>query len=303
MRQPMKSSQRWIIVDGRNLLWRATSAMEELQAGKRKTGGAYGFLVSLLRIHSAYNGRIVIAWEGSDRNFRYDIFPAYKPRTPSDERDALVKLVIEQESILRQLLKYAGIAQYIGTACEADDVIGTLAIRKYANAESVLIYSMDSDLRQLVGGNVKLVSPSWSGEEVLYDADKVVERYGVPPASVAELKALMGDASDGVPGVRGLGLKTAVKLLVAYGTLDRVMEAAVKGTETPCWPVAERFRCLVKSELENLRLYRQVTRIKTDIPLKVIKPTPNTVKLLKSMQSLKYRSLINRLRDIMALGQ
>lgn len=259
----------------------------------------------LLRVHHDHGGRVVVAWEGTD-NFRHKLFPAYKPRDDSDERRRMVAMIDDQERKLRKLLKVAGIPQYIGVECEADDVMGTLARRKFAGAK-VSIYTMDSDLRQLVDDRVTLISADWKGGDVLYTPDKVRERYGVEPSQVSDLKALMGDTSDGIPGVAGIGAKTAAKLIVAFKSVGGVVAAAelwslADKKKSTKFPVPDRFAKAIADEAGAVQLYHKLTTINCDVRLKIIKPAPDESTLELLMHEYQFRTLVRKIPAVMALA-
>jgi DNA polymerase I len=288
----------YLVVDARNLLWRSTAAMLELSTDRHHTGGAYGFLNTLLRVHSEYPGDTIVDWEGVGTNFRYKLYPAYKTREETGDREDFLKIVKHQEKMLRKLLKLMGVPQYKGVECECDDVIGALVSHKLKKA-GVTIYSMDSDLRQLVNKRVKILSATWKGEDVVYDEEKVIARHGVGPKKIADLKALMGDASDTIPGVKGVGEKTAVILVKAYGDVESVLKAARAGTSD--WPTTERFRKLV-ADTKELMMFKQLTTIRRDVKLKVVRPCANKKKLLLKLKEYQFRSLIPKLDHLLALN-
>lgn len=295
-----KTQSPWLIVDGRNLLWRATRANEHLSTkigGKRvRTGGVYGFLMTLLSVHQRYGGRVIIAWEGT-HNFRFGLFPEYKPRVDDDERRRWVEMLNDQERRLKRVLASAGVPQYSGVGCEADDVMATIATKLKG---PVLIYSMDSDLRQLVNASIKVISSGFKGDTI-YDSAQVVKRHGVPPDKIPDLKALSGDHSDGIPGVQGIGDKTAVKLLGLYKSLGNVIRAARR--EAAEWPVGKRFVKAVADEHKILRMYLKLTTVKRDVELIEIPTKRNRaalqVKLIKyRFRSLSYENRIEKLLDL-----
>ena len=276
----------WLIIDGRNLLWRAAQANESLTArvnGKRiRTGGIHGFLMSLVSVRQRYGGRVIIAWEGTD-NFRFKLFPQYKPRGDSAEREEWVRILDDQQERLKCILSCAGVAQYTGVDCEADDVIATIA---ELSEGPVLIYTMDSDLRQCVNKRVKVISAGFKGD-VFYDVDQVVKRHGVKPSKIPDLKALAGDHSDGIPGVKGIGEKTAVALLSIYGTVEEVRKAAFGFDGSKEWPVATRFIKSIRDIDEKLIMYKKLTTVLRDVEIREVPIARSRSKLTRKL--LKYR--------------
>lgn len=306
-----------LILDGRHLLYRTSDAFRDLESKTSDgesfpTGGMYGFLNVSIKIHNIYGGVVVVAWEGDSRNFRLGLFPEYKRRNePMDEDKAdFISEMTVQESCVKQFLKHMGVRQYLGVNCEADDVIGRLARTVSARGKRVFIYSGDSDLRALVtdpgrplgNGGVWAVSPGMrrQGDKV-YDYDAVVERHGVPPDKLAELKALAGDKSDNVPGVRGIGDKTAAKLINCYGSLKLVRLAAMG--DDPIWPVAERFKKLI-AECADLGLYHKLTTIDCECDMVAIRREKRQAEVVKLMMMYKFRSLAGpaELYTLMRMG-
>lgn len=267
------------------------------------TGGIYGFLSILPRIHQRYGRpRLIIAWEGK-KNFRLELYPKYKGRDvePTPERAELNEELWEQERHLIHFLSVLGVEQYRGIGCEADDVMGRLARETPGN---VLIYSGDSDMRQLVDERVYVAAPG-KKTDVLYDIKQVVTQHGVIPIQIAALKALSGDSSDKIPGVRGIGPVAAVKLLNHYGTLKRTLLAAEY--EMDDWPLTTRHLQMVKSQTKEARLYFQLTKIRTDLGMEeAAKPrVPEQKKVLELIRRYRFRSLESPadLQQLMALGR
>ncbi len=295
-----------LILDGRHLLWRTSDAFRELSAeveGKQTgTGGVYGFLSTAMRIHNRYGGRTVVAWEGTG-NFRLDLYPTYKDKhlAPDAERVAVISEMTLQERILRKILTSLGVDQYKGDGCEADDVIGRLAADPAS--QKVVIYSGDSDLRQLVNGRVTCVSPGYSsGPDMVYDEAAVLKRHGVPPKLLAQLKAIAGDNSDKIPGAKGIGAVTAAKVLNHYGSLKKTLQAAEEGAED--WPDTTRRRALIAEHADNVRLFYKLTRIRENMPWKRKSGLRDQKAVLARFLELKFRSLSYpaELQALLALG-
>ena len=303
------NTKRVTIVDGKNLLWRNAEAFSELSAyvdgEELRTGGMYGFVAALLRVRSRYRAPVLIAWEG-ENNFRLKLWPQYKAKriehkTPAQEE--LAREVVASEGRLNELLSHAGVRQYYGVNCEADDVMATLArVLRKASFE-VVLYTGDSDLRQLAGPGVTIAAPGFGGAgDTLYDFHKVRERYGVTPRQLPALKALAGDPSDGIPGLPGVGEKTAAALLAAFGTIDKAIVFAKMRDRD--WPVADRFKSVISAGADMARLFLQLTTVKTDVKLKPVPVATNRDEVIRLLKAYKFRSLSSaaELLDIMRLG-
>jgi len=306
-----------LVLDGRHLLYRTSDAFRDLQAevdGKViATGGIYGFLSVALRVHNRYGGRTFVAWEGRT-NFRLKLYPSYKRRDErrSDDDLDLIKEMAVQEQLLIELLSAMGVRQFRGVDYEADDVIGTIA-KSYTTKRgigapaNVVIYTGDSDLRQLVGNKVSVVAPTTQGknrgQDVIYDVAKVEERHGVPPWLLAQLKALAGDSSDNIPGVPGVGPKTAAALLQHYRTLRRVLKGAFEDDDRE-WPATPRIRRLVKQHVRDVVLYHKLTKIRTDAATDMIPTSRGQNDVVRLLTLYKFRTLCGpaELHGLMRMG-
>ena len=285
-----------LIFDGRHLLWRTSDAFRELSAEVGDdvigTGGMYGFLSIATKIHQRYGGESVVAWEGHG-NFRRDLYPDYKKKAEPDEDTlALIHDMAKQEKRLKAMLRLMGVRQYYGDGCEADDVIGRLAKEASERDQIVIIYSGDSDLRQLVNDKVYTASPGFRGsQDTLYDKEAVLDKHGVPPGYIADLKALSGDNSDNIPGIRGIGPVTAAKLVQSFGPVGKIIKAAESGEKIK-WPVAERFKEPIINGADDIRLFKKLTTIRTDMPWKEITPKRDKALLTKHLMAYRFRSLL-----------
>jgi 5'-3' exonuclease len=281
-----------------------------------ETGGIYGFLKMVTRTHDKYGGKIAVAWEcAKGINFRYTIYPEYKRKPVVEAADASHELfkrsLEEQERRLKAMLRAIGIWQYGGVNCEADDVIGRLARVSASNGNRVAIYSGDSDLRQLVTEKVKVVAPQRRKPDVIYDPEKVMEKHGVIPQQLSDQKALAGDVSDNIPGVKGVGDVTAGKLLAVYHNVEGVLSAVndIVAGEHPAaedlWPVAQRFLPLIHEAQGNVRLYKQLTTIDGKARLAPIKPKPNKNTLRNHIIGYKFASMEHptEFRELVELGR
>lgn len=313
-----KQKNHVTIVDGRNLLWRNADAFSELSAhvdGEEiNTGGMYGFVSALLRVKARYRGRVIVAWEGTN-NFRYTLYPDYKRKRSDGERtkdqEELIQEVRASEGRLNELLSAAGVRQYYGIDCEADDVMGTIALACRERGLNVTIYTGDSDLRQLARPGILIASPG-RGKDVIFDAEAVKERHGVSPEQLPLLKAMAGDSSDGIPGLHGIGEKTAAALVSLYGSLTAINRAAAFGSMhnikklsgSVDWPVAERFKNIVWEGREQTELFLKLTTIKTDVKLKPVPVDADRKEVIRLLNAYKFRSLssASELLEIMGLG-
>jgi DNA polymerase I len=296
-----------MLIDGKNLLWRNAEVFKDLSievdGEEIGTGAIYGMLASLARIHIKYGGATIVAWEGSD-NFRYKLYPQYKHRSePDDDTKLLISDMNKQMLRIKAILRVAGVPQYSAVGCEADDVLGTMAKQAAAKGLDVVIYSGDSDMRQLVDERITIISPGWKGKEAIYDSVLSVEtKHGVPPSRLADLKAFAGDTSDGIPGLPGIGAKRAAQLIQEYGDVEEVIKAAQSGKVLP---IPERLRAVITDGAETLRLFKKLTRIKCDAGMREIAPKRDPKMLVKYFYAYQFKSLLNppELASIQALGK
>ena len=176
------------------------------------TSALFGFMNQVLKLlRKEKPDYLMAAFDTSKKTFRHDMYPEYKAT-----REKMPEEMREQLPYLWKLLKAMKIPTLEEPGFEADDIIGTLAVRANQSNLDTFIVSGDKDFMQLVNDNIFLYSPSGRQSDVkIYDKDAVQNKWGVPPEKIIDLLGLMGDSSDNVPGVMGVGEKTAVKLLNA----------------------------------------------------------------------------------------
>jgi DNA polymerase-1 len=304
-----------ILIDGRNLLYRnadANSGMSwEVDGVDFPTGGLFGFLVTTLRLRSDYEGaRLHVCWEGHQRCFRYEMYPAYKAKrasasatshgtnTPLPSGMTLAEAVNCQSDVLEQVLGAMGIPQWTCPGAEADDAVGALALTLSEDCGSnVLIYSGDGDLRQCVTDKVRVLAPARSRNEDpnLWGIDEVCARYGIAaPGLLPDYKAIVGDSSDNIPGVRGVGKVAAGPLFAAHRTLDGILEAAC-GVGPFGGP--DRTRKLIAASVDEARLYKAVATIRTDMPLTKSLRDPDVGEVKATLARYGCRSLLGSSSD------
>jgi DNA polymerase-1 len=212
-----------LIIDGDALMHRAYHAMPPVKgAGGRPVGALLGFTNMLLTVYDATAPRAVaVAIDSRLPGYRNALWPDYQA-----QRDPFEPAIVEQLEDLQGFLGGFGIlAPRIGTD-EADDVFATLATREEAAGGTALVLTSDRDAYQLASPAITVLRPNKGVYELEHvDPEGVVERYGVLPEQVTDLIALRGDPSDNIPGARGIGQKTAAKLLLAHGDLEGVLAA------------------------------------------------------------------------------
>ena len=244
---------RLVLIDGSSYLYRAFHALPPLTNAQGEATGALFGVVNMLRATLKENPEyLAFVVDAPGKTFRDDLYPQYKanrPPMPDELRSQLQPMCDIVQALGMPIVRIEGV--------EADDVIGTLALQACRDGIEVTISTGDKDFAQLVRPGIALVN-TMSGSRLDSD-DTVFEKFGVRPAQIVDLLALMGDAIDNVPGVEKCGPKTAAKWLAEYGSLDGVIANAgsIKGK------IGDNLR----AALDRLPLNRQLVTIKTDVAL------------------------------------
>ena len=217
-------------MDGNAVAYRAFYAVRGLSAADgTPTNALFGFARMLGQLRDRWRpDRVVVAFDGGSPAHRLERCPAYKA-----QRAPMPDELRAQLPLINEYLAVSGVPAVLLKGQEADDVIATLADRAAAAGALVRLATSDKDLMQLVGERVRIVPPTKTDEEI--DADAVAAKTGVRPSQIVDWLALIGDAADNIPGVRGIGPKTATKLIAEFGSLaacfaaaDRVEPAGVR---------------------------------------------------------------------------
>jgi DNA polymerase I len=218
-----KKTNKLVLVDGNSIAYRAFFALPLLNNDKGVyTNAVYGFTQMLLKIlEDEKPSHMLVAFDAGKTTFRHKTFGEYKggrQKTPPE--------LSEQFPFIRQLLDAFKIKRYELENYEADDIIGTLASHAADGNWDVKVFTGDKDLLQLVTPDVEVVLTRKGITEVeSYTVEQVNERYGITPDQIIDMKGLMGDPSDNIPGVPGVGEKTAIKLIKEYGSVEKVLES------------------------------------------------------------------------------
>lgn len=213
-------SEKLVLIDGHSILNRAFFGIPDLSNSEGlHTNAVYGFLNILFRIlEEEQPDYLTVAFDVSAPTFRHEMYAEYK-----GTRKPMAPELREQVPVMKEMLKAMGVTIVEKAGYEADDLLGTIAKRCEDAGLLVSVVSGDRDLLQLASEHIKIRIPKTkkTGTEVEdYNAAQVMEKYGVTPAEFIDVKALMGDSSDNVPGVPGIGEKTAVKIISQYGSIE-----------------------------------------------------------------------------------
>lgn len=253
-----KSKPLLILVDGSSYLYRAFHALPPLTNRKgQPTGAVYG-VVRMVRklLEQEQPDRVAVIFDAKGKTFRHEMYSDYKANRPPMPDDLQVQI-----EPLHQLIKALGIPLLSEAGVEADDVIGTLAKIAVADKHRVLISTGDKDMAQLVNKDVTLINTM---NDAYMDVAGVSEKFGVTPEQIIDYLALMGDKADNIPGVPGVGPKTATKWLQQYNDLSGVIANAddIKGK------IGEKLR----NALDQLPLSYELATIKSDVALEFVLP-------------------------------
>jgi len=253
----MARRETLVLIDGHSLAYRAFHALPaELKSSQGElTNAVFGFTSMLLNILRDENPAYIAVTFDKGRPFRHDIYAEYKAhraKMPDEMRSQMGRI--------REIVEAFAIPVFELEGYEADDLLGTLATQASASAVDTLIVTGDMDLLQLVDAHTRVLTSRWRfADTVTYDTSGVEERYGITPEQLVDYKALIGDKSDNIPGVPGVGEKTASRLLQKYQTLDAIYEHIDE--------VQSRFRSKLEEGKDLAYLSRELATIVRDAPV------------------------------------
>lgn len=289
----MTDASRLILVDGSSYLFRAFHALPPLTNSKGMNTGAAKGVIGMLKRLQADNpaDQLVVIFDAKGPTFRNDIYSEYKANRPPMPEE-----LREQIEPIHNVIRAMGLPLISISGVEADDVIGTLSVMAAAQHRHVLISTGDKDMAQLVNDYVTLVNTM---TQTVLDRDGVIEKFGVPPELIIDLLALMGDSVDNIPGVAGVGEKTALALLQnlggvsdIYTNLDRVPELPVRGAKS----LGDKL--LVSQDMAELSYV--LATIKTDCDLELtdadlISSAPDSERLIELYRDLEFKAWLDEL--------
>ena len=257
-----KENKRLYLIDGYAMLYRAHFAMIRnplINSKGMHTSALFGFVNQIMKLINTEKPDLMIAaFDSPQKTFRHERYSEYKAT-----REKMPEEMIEQLPYLWNILESMDIPLLEEPGFEADDIIGTLATKASKKGLDVFIVSGDKDFMQLINDKIFLYAPSGRQADIkIYDREGVIEKWGVPPEKIIDLLGLMGDSSDNVPGVLGVGEKTAVKLINEYGSLESSLDNAnhVKN---------KRAREGLLNSKENAILSKELVTIETQMDLEI----------------------------------
>ncbi len=282
-----------VLVDGSSYLYRAFHALPPLTNSKgAPTGAVKGVIAMLRRLEKDYpESPVVVVFDAKGKTFRDELYESYKAHRPAmpDELRAQIQPI-------HDIVRAMGLPLLVVDGVEADDVIGTLAGTASGRNRPVVISTGDKDMAQLVDDGVTLVNTMTNTR---LDAAGVAEKFGVPPELIVDYLALVGDKSDNIPGVPGVGEKTALALLNAlggldaiYGDLEKIRELDIRGAKK----LPEKF----SAHREDAYLSRQLATIRCDVPLDIdpdalAESQPDHEALLGLFRELEFKAWLDEL--------
>jgi DNA polymerase-1 len=290
------------IVDGHGYIFRAHYGLMNSSRGERKevrlstsegmpTGALYVFSRMLMRLEEDFAPRrmaVVFDDKSGVRTFRAEMFPAYK----ATRKDPPEELVVQMD-YFSKVVGGMGWPVLTVPGVEADDVIATLVEQARARDWEVVIFSADKDIMQMVGDHVSMIDAL---HQKTYTRDEVIKKMGVPPEKIPDFLALVGDTSDNIPGIRGVGDKTAANLLEHYGTLANLI---AQNPVVPRISIKQPFGD--PEQLERIKISRQLVELRRDVPL----PSPlddlvvgswNLPELLQLFTELEFGVLVDKVK-------
>jgi DNA polymerase-1 len=272
------------IIDGNSYIYRAFYAVRGLtNSSGLPTNAVFGFANMLLKvIKEKTPGFLAIVFDPKGPTRRHLEYKDYKAHRPPMPRD-----LVPQVPYIHKLVEAFRIPVFVQDGQEADDVIATLARKAESHGMDVTVVTGDKDILQLVGPRIRVYDTL---KEKIYGPKEVEERFGVPPGRMIEIMGLMGDASDNIPGVPGIGEKTAQTLIKEYGTIENLLARSAEITKPKLRQSLSEFAHLA-------RLSRELAILRSDVPLDVdfedlkIKP-PDNAALLRLLKELEFTTLL-----------
>ncbi|MCL4499460.1 MAG: DNA polymerase I, partial [Chloroflexi bacterium] len=288
-----RSNKKLIAIDGNSLLYRAFFAMRYLSTSSgQPTNAVYGLTTMLLRLLEEQPDYIAAAFDTPKPTFRHEEYEQYKAhRKPAP--DAL----IEQGPVARELIEAFGIPVVEVPGFEADDIIGAMAKEARDRGIDTVIVTGDLDSLQLVDDHVSVMTTvKGVSDTVMYDREAVEERFGLSPHQMVDYKGLKGDPSDNIPGVPGIGDKTAVDLLKRFGTVENLLEHLAELPEG-------KMKKTLEENAELARLSKRLATIVTELPVKIdpehyIAKEPDYDTLRDLFVKLEFKTMLKRLPEV-----
>ncbi|MBI3322534.1 MAG: DNA polymerase I [Candidatus Omnitrophica bacterium] len=285
----MKSGGRLFLIDGSSFCYRAFYAIRELSTSKgQPTNAVYGVVAMLRRLlEEEKPEHLAVAFDLPGPTFRHKRFEGYK-----EHRRPMPDALVDQLPWIRQVLAAFRIPVFEREGYEADDVLGTIARQAEAEGLTVYLVTSDKDVLQLVGDRVKVYRPLKEGHEILDDRT-LSERWRLRPQQVVDVMALMGDDVDAIPGVPGIGEKTAVDLIRRFGSVDGLVRHLAQEKKPDVRPAVAQ---AIRDHADQVKMSRELALLDTEVPLDLkiaalARQEPDKAALHGIFQKLEFRTL------------
>ena len=284
-----EAARHLVLIDGSGFIFRAFHALPPMtRADGTPVNAVFGFCNMLARLMRDHVGtHLAVVFDAGRVTFRNTISGDYKAHRPPPPDE-----LVPQFALIRDATAAFGVPSIELADYEADDLIASYAAEMERTGGRCTIVSSDKDLMQVVGGAVEMLDPI---KQKPIGPAEIAEKFGVPPALMVEVQALMGDSVDNVPGVPGIGPKKAAALILEYGTVDRVLEAAVSGAMK-----ASKQRDALVANADNARTSRRLVELVRDVPLPLpvdalTASPPDAARLGGWLEAMGFRSIRQRL--------
>jgi DNA polymerase-1 len=283
---------KWLLVDGYNMAFRAFYGMPELtRADGFPTGALHGWVKTMWRLQDQEKPHaMVVFFDLGGSQDRLALHPEYKA-----QRKETPEPLEKQIPVIKELTRAMGLVGVELDGVESDDLLAAQARLLAKDGHEVLIVSADKDFAQCVDERIRILLPPPTANPKLgwrvLDPAGVVEKFGVPPAQIAEYLALIGDTSDNIPGISGVGPKTAVKWFQEFQTLEGIIAHAAELKP-------ERFRESVAKEADKLRMNLKLTTLPSESPLPSVQPgEPQAGALFALLEKLEMKSSLTEAKE------
>ncbi len=279
--------KKWLLIDGFNLAYRCFFAIPELtRADGFPTNALHGWVKSIWRLQDQEKPhQTLVFFDLGGAQDRLLLLPEYKA-----QREEMPEALAKQLPHLKALTRAMGLAGVEREGVESDDLLAAEAATLAAKGDEVLIISSDKDFAQIVSDRISILLPPPSANPKLgwrhMDVAGVVAKFGVPPSQIADYLALVGDTSDNIPGIDGVGPKTAMKWLQAFGGIEQIIANAEKLEP-------ERFRAIVRADAEKLRRNLKITTLNLSLePVSGLNQALQLAELLRLLEELEMKGAL-----------
>lgn len=291
MQKCLLKNKKLFILDATAFCYRAYYAVKPLSTSTgMPTAAVLGFVNILLKIIKQQRpDYFAVAFDLPKPTFRHQDFKAYKINRVKMPED-----LQKQIPVIKDIISAYGITSYQMEGFEADDIIATI-VEKFKNQDlDICVISSDKDVLQLIDDNVFVFNPY--KDDNLLDREYVLSTYGCSPASVIDVMTLMGDASDNIPGIEGIGMKTAVELVKTYGSVENLISNVNQIKK-------EKIKLAIENNIENIILYKKLVCLKRDVPIEIklddllFEDKPNKEKIRSIFKVLEFKKLLSLYQD------